>query len=326
MKLAESLSRGNLTPVVPLLGYPGVVGAGLTVREALTDVPSHMRCLQFLVDRFDPACLFFIMDLTVEAEAVGAKIEFGEAGPPSVAEHPIKSLDDLQKLSVPNPADHGRMPLFNEVVRAMSDSFDCVTAAYGIGPFTLAAELVGAEELAVRAVTEPEFARAVIDYSRSVTHAYTTSLAISGAQIIAILEPTAVILSPAMFDDLCVGPLTSIAEAIKEEAAHPVLHICGDSTHLLRGMVSCGVHGLSLDSPVDLDEAFDAAPADVLVIGNVDPVGTMVEGTVEDVAAAARELLDRFASEPNFVLSSGCDLPAETPFENIDALMSAVLP
>jgi uroporphyrinogen decarboxylase len=326
LKLAESLSRDDRTPVVPLLGYPGVVGAGLSAEQALTDVPSHMRSLQFLVERFDPACLFYIMDLTVEAEAVGARIEFGEAGPPSVAEHPVGSFEDLEKLSVPNPADHGRMPLFNEVVAAMSERFDCVVGAYGIGPFTLAAELVGAEELAVRAVTEPEFARAVIDFCRAVTRAYTTSLAISGAQVIAILEPTAVILSPAMFDDLCVGPLTSVAEVIKAEGAHPVLHICGDSTHLLPGMVSCGVQGLSLDSPVDLEVALDVAPYDMLVIGNVDPVGVMVEGTVDEVSAAAHALLQKFARFPNYVLSSGCDLPAETPLENIDALMSAVIP
>jgi uroporphyrinogen-III decarboxylase len=81
--------------------------------------------------------------------------------------------------------------------------------------------------------------------------------------------------------------------------------------------------GLSLDHPVDLADALSAVPEDMLVIGNVDPVGVMLEGDPAGVRAAAAELIERFGNSKNFVLGTGCDLPIETPLENIDALFAA---
>ena len=61
---------------------------------------------------------------------------------------------------------------------------------------------------------------------------------------------------------------------------------------------------------------------DTVVIGNIDPVGVMMEGDPQSVRLAAETLMDRFGALPNFVLGTGCDLPGETPLENIDALMA----
>jgi uroporphyrinogen decarboxylase len=60
---------------------------------------------------------------------------------------------------------------------------------------------------------------------------------------------------------------------------------------------------------------------DVVLIGNVDPVGVMLNGDADQVADAVRKLLDSMSDVENFILSTGCDLPYETPHENIDAFM-----
>ncbi|MBQ4274377.1 MAG: methylcobamide--CoM methyltransferase, partial [Clostridia bacterium] len=64
-------------------------------------------------------------------------------------------------------------------------------------------------------------------------------------------------------------------------------------------------------------------PADVLVMGNIDPVGVLRMGTPESVREATTELLERCSTYPNFVLSSGCDMPPKTPWENINAFFAA---
>jgi uroporphyrinogen decarboxylase len=66
-------------------------------------------------------------------------------------------------------------------------------------------------------------------------------------------------------------------------------------------------------------------PADRLVLGNIDPAGVFRIGTVEDVRRRTFDLLNEIGYSPNFVLSSGCDIPAGTPLENIDAFFGAVL-
>jgi uroporphyrinogen decarboxylase len=64
-------------------------------------------------------------------------------------------------------------------------------------------------------------------------------------------------------------------------------------------------------------------PADTLVMGNIDPAGTLRMGTPEKVQKETLELLEKCSKYPNFVLSSGCDIPPMTPWKNIDAFFAA---
>jgi uroporphyrinogen decarboxylase len=323
MRLIDAVKESGARPVIPLMGYPGIRATGHSVSEVLTSRNPHMESLMFLEERYHPPCLFHVMDLTVEAEALGLPVRFTDDGPPSVTEHPVDTLEKLGSLSVPDPKKDGRLPLFLDVVSRVAMNIDGMMGAYCVGPFTLAAELCGAEEVAVRTITEVGFMHDLMSFVTLVCQAYSRALAAAGARVVAILEPTAVILSPPAFEKYCLEPLKSVARAVRDRGGSPVLHICGDSTHLLDMMVRTGVDGLSLDSPVDLGVALAAAPDDVVVIGNVDPVGTMLEGDASAVTVAALALLEEFGDRPNYVLGSGCDLPIETPLENIDALMEA---
>ena len=321
MRLIERLPTDH-RPVVPLMGYPGVTAAGFTPWEALTQPAKHVNSMMLLEERYAPDALFMIMDLTVEAEALGLDITFEGGGPPSVVSHPVSDLDCLARLEIPDPRVSGRMPLFLEVAGSMKDKLSGMLGAYCIGPFTLAAELAGPEDLAIKTILEPEFAAAAVDLAAQVGCAYATALVRAGADVVAILEPTAVMLSAVTFEQFCAGPLERLGEAVRLEGGCPVLHICGDTTHLFGRMAACGMDGLSLDHPVDLADAFEAVGGDAVVMGNVDPVSVMMEGDPETVAREARALVERFGALPNFVLGTGCDLPGETPLENIDALMS----
>jgi uroporphyrinogen decarboxylase len=323
MKLIDALSGWPGRPAVPLVGYPGVAATGASARQALTDRDTHISCLGFLEERYHPACLFHVMDLTVEAEALGLPVRFSEDGPPSVTEHGVTTLEKLGSLSVPRPEKDGRLPLFIDVVARTAKMAEGLMGAYCVGPFTLAAELCGAEELAVRTITDVGFVQDMMSFATLVCQTYSRALAAAGAGVVAILEPTAVILSPASFQKYCVNPLRSVAAAVRDRGASPVLHICGDTTVLLEAMAATGVDGLSLDSPVNMGEALSAVPDDMVVVGNVAPVEVMLEGTPADVENAARGLLERFGDRANYMLGTGCDLPMETPLENIDTFMAA---
>ena len=61
----------------------------------------------------------------------------------------------------------------------------------------------------------------------------------------------------------------------------------------------------------------------VLVMGNIDPAGVLRMGTADSVRQATLGLLEKCAKYRNFVLSSGCDIPPMTPWENIDAFFGA---
>ena len=64
-------------------------------------------------------------------------------------------------------------------------------------------------------------------------------------------------------------------------------------------------------------------PASTLVMGNVDPAGVLRMGTPEKVREVTLDLLGKCSKYPNFLLSSGCDIPPLTPWENIKAFFDA---
>lgn len=64
-------------------------------------------------------------------------------------------------------------------------------------------------------------------------------------------------------------------------------------------------------------------PSDRVVMGNISPSHEFLNGTPESMKCAVNKLLGKCSHYENFVLSSGCDIPPESSFENIDAFFVA---
>ena len=101
-----------------------------------------------------------------------------------------------------------------------------------------------------------------------------------------------------------------------------VLHICGDTNHLVLEMEKTGADGLSLDKQVVLPEAYETLSQDTVLIGNIDPVSVLALSDADAVKSVSLELVQGMAGKENFILSSGCDIPQLAPVGNIKAMVS----
>ena len=81
--------------------------------------------------------------------------------------------------------------------------------------------------------------------------------------------------------------------------------------------------GLSLDSVMNFKKLKKIIPKEIVLIGNLDPVKIFLQSTPDEVVEATRSLKDNMKDTDNFILSSGCDIPLNTPLENIEAFMKA---
>ena len=73
-----------------------------------------------------------------------------------------------------------------------------------------------------------------------------------------------------------------------------------------------------------MEEALKEVPADALAMGNLDPVSLFKMAGPETMKEATLQLLEATRAYPNFVLSSGCDIPPHTSSINIDAFYTAL--
>lgn len=311
LEWSENLGR---TPVVPLLGHPGAPLTNTTLKANLTNAETHARSLKALEEAVNPDAMFFFMDLTVEAEGLGAEIEFPENVPPSVRFHPVS---DEEKLFLMDAKTNliGRMEIFVDTVRKAKELLGVPLCVYTIGPFTLASQMLGVENTCMACAMNPKFVTKLVEKSTNVVVKYASALVEAGADVYCMLEPSAALISGRHFKKFS-GPFCKeVFDATSK--AWSVLHICGKTRHLLKGMVATGAEALSLDADVDFPELAKECPKDVVLIGNTNPVITVMQRSPAEIREAVLNLRRSMKEYKNFVLSTGCDLPLETPIENV---------
>jgi len=322
MKLIELVERMDRRIAAPLAAYPAIKLTGSTIRQNEFNPELQARSLCKLVDRTCPDIVFTMMDLSIEAGALGLPVRYPLEESAMVEWHPVKTVADLDQYKVIEPLYDGRIWVFLETVRQLRAKLDTLVGAYVIGPFTLAGLMMGANSIALATIDTPDVVHATVNFCERVVIDYAKALQRAGAQIICILDPTAFFLSPEAYWEFAGASLRNVIRHIDMGAT--VLHICGNTTHLLSQMCRTGVEGLSLDTAVDMAQAAERVPEDVVLMGNIDPVATMLNGDVEVVRKDTRKLMNKMSGYKNFIVSTGCDLPAETPLENIAAFVQTV--
>ncbi len=307
--------------VIPLMGFPGMQLNDTSLRRNVFNWGTHFQTVLALHNYFHPDGLFFLMDLSVEAAALGLAVRFPLNESPSVEEHPVQNVADLARYENVDILTDARVAAFVETMRLMGRDLNTLKGGYVIGPFSLAALMMVATEAAMATVTNPGLLHAVLRFCSGVIARYARALEVAGADMIAFLEPTASFLSPKQFREFSGQYLT---DAFVTLSKVPILHVCGRTNKLIEAMAETGAQGLSLDSCVDFTEAIRRVPADVVLVGNLDTVTVMNQMTPSQVYRTTRELMDALAPYPNYIVSTACDLPVGTPLENIHALVDAV--
>lgn len=307
--------------VVPLLGAPGTKLTNTTLKQNLFDPEIQYKSLYKLYEKFQPDAVLPFMDLTVEADALGLEIRYPENDNPAVMNHPVKDYHAFEEIKKNWNGIGKRMQVFIDVIEKMAKELPAsvMKLGYVIGPLTLVGELMGVQNACIATVTKPDFIKELLDFSNEVISAYSNALFDAGADALVVLEPTAMLLSPKSYDEYSLKPFKELLNKVGNRPL--ILHICGNTKHLLNGMCKTGAVGLSLDYPMNFLELSKEVPEDIYLIGNIDPAGVLLNGTVEEVEKRTRELIKKMKSSDNFILSTGCDIPLGTSMENIEAFM-----
>ncbi len=305
---------------MPLMGYPGLNLTGSTVKQNQFNHRVQYQTISRLYDRFGADAALFLMDLSVEASALGLPVRFPLDETPTVEGHRLESIAELEKYRDIDVLSDGRVMVYLEVMRHMQVGLPLPVGAYVTGPFTLAGLIMDANNLAMKIVLDPELVHSVLKFTTQIVYRYAEALMCAGADFIMILDPTAVMLGPAHYREFAGAYVRELAGLLND--IEVILHICGNTNHIIADMAKTGVAGLSLDSVMDFAEVAATIGPDVLLIGNVDPVA-LLQRTPDVVQAQTLRVLEQTANHQPFILSTGCDLPQDVPFENIQALMDS---
>jgi Uroporphyrinogen-III decarboxylase len=309
---------------IPIMTHPGIEYIGKSVREAVTNGNIHFDAIRTLDKMYPSAACTVIMDLTVEAEAFGAEVIFPEDEIPTVTGRLLCDNESIGRLTVPDMSA-GRIRqylLANKL--AAGNITDKPVFGGCIGPFSLAGRLFDLSEIMMACYCEPDTAKALLSKCKDFLKNYCGEIKKQGADGVIIAEPAAGLLSPEGCGEFSSAYIKEIVDAVQDDYFAVILHNCGNKGHCTNAMVATGAYGYHFGNQIDMVTALEQCPKDVLVMGNLDPSGLFKNSSSEELYKATKELLEKTAHYPNFVLSSGCDIPPHIPVENIHAFYNAL--
>ncbi len=264
------------------------------------------------------------------AEACGVGVELLEDSAPVSLEPAIKSLDDIDRLVLPDPATSKPLVENLKATRIVAETVGDDGFVIGVadqGPFSLASMILGMEEFLVAQMlpeSQDQLHR-LLDFCEEAFYRFATAQIEAGAALSSMGESIAGpdVCSPAIYRQIAFPHEQRVTQRLLREGVRLQNHICGDATRIVADMVDTGATVLGLDYKCDLAVIKEAARGRATILGTIDPSEVVSRGTPEIVTEAAREELAILGPGAGLILGAGCALPPETPADNLHALVEA---
>lgn len=322
--VAEQIQAPVKKPM-PVLSFPAIQLMGITVKDLISDSVLQAEGMKKVAERTDAAASVSLMDLSVEAECFGSKIRFSDDEVPTVTGSIIATEEEAEAMEVP-AVGAGRTQIYIDAIKkAMGLITDRPVFAGVIGPFSLAGRLMDVTEAMIYCYEEPDMVHTVLEKVTAFIINYCNAYKAVGANGVVMAEPLGGLLSPALAEEFSSDYVKKIVDAVQDDAFIVVYHNCGNNTiQMIDSILSTGAPALHFGNAISMADMMPHIPSHVLAMGNVDPAGEIRNGTPESIRKATREIMDACSQYSNFAISTGCDIPPMSSWENIDAFFAAV--
>ncbi|HSB03173.1 MAG TPA: uroporphyrinogen decarboxylase family protein [Anaerolineales bacterium] len=264
------------------------------------------------------------LDMHVEAETLGAKIDFRENGKfmfPQVATALFASTERLNSeyFGSTDFVKKGRIPLVCEAIQRLKQDIGPEAVIGGMipGPYTLLLFLVEPGGLFTEMKREPRLVTDALLQLASFLAEVGVAYRKAGADFITIhdMGGSPGFIGPARYEQFAY-PAEKLL--IAELPAPRVLSVCGNTNRSMHLLAQTGADAISVDQLNDLGESRKVL-TDTLLFGNIDPAATLGWGDEAEIARVVRGAKEAGVD----AVWPGCDLALQTSIENLKAFIKA---
>lgn len=255
-------------------------------------------------------------DMATIAEAVGRGLTLYENSEDILYPTVPNKWETLEEVDIPPDfMKRARMPVVDEAFKILLEDGRFAVGAWQLGPFTLAGQIIELGLLLKGAKKNREAVEAFLTKMTDVVIENIKHYESLGVDYLNIREMGSGtdLLSPKMWKDLIKPHMVRIFSELKSPA---VLHICGSTDLIVAQMNECGADALSFDQKNTLTTSREVVGNDVILLGNFDPYGTLVQmENPADVEAVVKKCIDDGVD----AVWPGCDLWPDVKLENVKA-------
>lgn len=315
-------------PCVPIIGNTAARVIGVKVSDLRGNGKLIAKAQVEAYRRFGYDVIRIFTDLYTQAEAMGAKVYYPKDETAYLDEPAITDLNQIDALGPADPYRDGYLPEYLEAMKIAVDEVGKEVSVTGAvtGPFTNASFLIGAETLTRLVAKDPATVHKLCEISLQTALAYSKAIIDIGCTP-SITDPmgSSTVIGPRSFEEFVAPYLKQLIDYIHSRGKSVTLHICGKTSRIWESMCDAGADCLSIDNAASLSAAKQTVGHRARLMGNVKPSEVMLQGNPALVRRAVFQCVaEAFDNPRGYIVASGCSLPTETPFANIDAMLDAV--
>lgn len=309
---------------IPILSFPSASLLGVTVRELISSADMQVKGMKSIAESCNVGASVNMMDLSVEAEAFGAEIRFYNDDVPTVEKGIIEDITEAKNISVPE-IGAGRTGICIDGIKKAKRIITDVPVFCGvIGPYSLAGRLFDMTELMIVCFDNPDEVSTLLSKTTEFIINYIKAFKGAGADGVILAEPAAGLLSPSLAEEFSMPFVQQIFEEINSDDFIICYHNCGNTAEDMLDMIAeLSADIIHLGNAIDIKKALENLPDDKIVMGNIDPI-LFRTGMPESIEAAVQKVFNECSGFDNFMISTGCDVPAASEWKNINAYFKKI--
>jgi MtaA/CmuA family methyltransferase len=309
-------------PLMPITMMFAADQAGVKYGDYARDHRVLVKAQLHTAEQFDFDYVSCISDPAREAADCGAKVEFFEDQPPAMVEAQARLADkrELARLQAPDPLGGGRMTdrvqaaaLFRKQVGGQK-----LIEGWVEGPCAEGADLRGINTLMLDFHDDPGFVRELFAFVVEMELRFARAQVEAGVDIMGVGDAAASLVGPRLYEQFVWPCEKQLVEGLHALGTRVRLHICGNTRRILAGLGKLGCEIVDLDYPSPLAEGRAAMGPNQVLLGNINPVKVLRDGTPDSVTAAIAECHRQ--AGPRYIVGAGCEVPRDTPVKNLRAL------
>ena len=263
-----------------------------------------------------------ISDPGREAADCGATLAWFDNQPPAIVEDQALLADKttLARLKTPDPLGGGRMTDRVQAASLFKERCgkDRLVEGWVEGPCAEASDLRGINSLMMDFFDDPGFVRDLFGFAVDLGLRFARVQIEAGADVIGVGDAAASLVGPELYEEFVWPAEHKLVEGIHGMGGKVRLHICGNTRRILAGMGRLGCEIVDLDYPSPMEEGRAAMGPHQVLLGNLNPVSALRNSNPEAITRAVAECHRQ--AGPRYIVGAGCEVPRDTPHENLRAL------
>jgi MtaA/CmuA family methyltransferase len=307
----------------PILMHFAARFNGNTYGEFASDfrvlVESNLNCQRY----FDLDMVSLISDPYRETSAFGALIDFIPQGVPQCKSKVIQTPEDIRKLPHPDLLSNFRTADRINGAKYYQHFLSGSVPVMGWveGPLAEACDLAGVTEMLLMLMMDPESSHLLLDKCLLTAMDFAREQVVAGCDLIGIGDAICSQIDPDTYQSFVFSRHKILVEYIHSLGVPAKMHICGNTTHLWPLLSKLGLDIFDLDFMTDMEIAYEMFGKEVIRCGNLNPVD-LQNLNAREVYERSKRLINNEKGR-RFMLSGGCEITANTPYENLLAMRKA---